>query len=367
MKRINRHAILPAAGRLLPLFCLMLALTLALLPAAQRATPASAPATVAAAAPSQTAPALSFGKKLIPLGRTTGIKLFSEGTMVVGFAPVAQSASPAEQAGLQAGDVILALNGGRITSNESLIAALAGMTERTVALRVRRGAAEREVTFDAVRDPDGGSWRIGAWVRDSIAGIGTITFVDPDSGAFGALGHGICDADTGALMPFGTGAVMASEVAAVEKGRSGRPGQLTGSFNLSADQGALLCNTEHGIFGTLTDQSLYGGREAAETAPKSAIRTGRATILSNVSGTETRAYEVEILRVYDDGGDGRDLMLRVTDPALLAATGGIVQGMSGSPIMQDGRLIGAVTHVLVNDPQRGYGISIQTMLDGFTK
>ena len=350
------------AGRLFSLLCLCCALALVLFPVAGPAEPVSAAAGAVAEGERPAAAARpAIGRKLIPLGRTTGIKLYSEGTMVVGFSDVCGADSPAEEGGLRVGDVIVSLNGAPVTSNESLIGGLAGLEAEGAAFTVLRDGARRELTVRALRDA-GDGWRIGAWIRDSIAGIGTITFVDPETGAFGALGHGVCDADTGQLMPFGSGAVMASEVAAVQKGESGSPGQLSGRFELTRDQGVLSGNTDRGLFGVLRDERLYAGQEAVETAPRSALREGRAVILSNVSGAETRRYDVEITKVCPGADDGRELMLRVIDPALLAVTGGIVQGMSGSPILQDGKLVGAVTHVLVNDPTRGYGISLETMM-----
>lgn len=314
------------------------------------------------------APALSqelprFGSKLIPLGRTTGIKMYSEGTMIVGFSKLENcGSSPAEDGGLKVGDVIVELNGEDIKSNEALVSELKALDSDQARFTVLRDGTKREVAVEAIFDGSSGGYRIGAWIRDSIAGIGTITFVDPQTGAFGALGHGICDADTGTLMPFGSGSVMSSKVESVQKGENGKPGQLTGSFELTRDQGLLYCNTNRGVFGVLNDDGLYSGMKAYELAEKSEIKTGRATILSNVSGSQTREYQIEIVRVYDKDNNGRDMMIRVTDPALLETTGGIVQGMSGSPIIQNGKLIGAVTHVLINEPQRGYGISIQNML-----
>lgn len=304
------------------------------------------------------------GDRLIPLGRTTGIKLFSQGTMVVGFAQLERTGTcPARDGGLKEGDVLLSLNGEEIGSNEDLTRLLSQMEGERAVFSLLREDQPRTETVTAVYDPSMDCYRIGAWVRDSVAGIGTVTFVDPETGAFGALGHGICDADTGRLIPFGRGSVMASSVDSVEQGKKGSPGQLCGSFDLVRDQGMLGANTEAGIFGVLSDPSLWEGAQAVETAPRSALREGGARIFCNVEGTRRQAFDVRILRVYpEDENVGRDMMVEVTDPELLRLTGGIVQGMSGSPILQDGKLVGAVTHVLMNDPTRGYGISIETML-----
>ncbi len=311
------------------------------------------------------APLPRIGDRLIPLGRTTGIKLFSPGTMVVGFAQLERTGTcPAKDGGLKMGDVLLTLNGEEIGSNEDLTRMLSRMEGEEAVFTLLRDDALRTQTVTAVYDPSLDCHRIGAWVRDSVAGIGTVTFVDPETGAFGALGHGICDADTGMRIPFGRGSLMASSVESVEQGKKGTPGQLCGSFDLVRDQGTLRENSDAGIFGVLTDKTLWAGAEAVETAPRSAIREGDATVICNVSGIERQTFDVRILRVYPEGDDvGRDMMVEITDPDLLRITGGIVQGMSGSPILQDGKLVGAVTHVLMNDPTRGYGISIEAMLD----
>ena len=303
------------------------------------------------------------GEKLIPLGRTTGIKLFSKGTMVVDFSKLDCSGNcPAREGGLHIGDVLLKLNGQDITGNESLTALLGQLKDETAQFTVLRDGEVQTVNVKAAFDPQLNRWRIGAWIRDSVAGIGTITFVDPQTGVFGALGHGICDADTGELVTFGTGSVMPSTVASVEKSKSGTPGQLCGQFDLVHDQGWLADNRQTGIYGVLTRRELFEGEAALSVADKGEVAAGAATILSNVTGDTVQEYDVRIVKVYHGDG-GRDLLLEVTDPDLLAVTGGIVQGMSGSPIIQDGKLVGAVTHVLVNDPTRGYGIFIENMLE----
>ena len=196
-----------------------------------------------------------------------------------------------------------------------------------------------------------------------MAGIGTLTFYDPESSIFGALGHGINDVDTAQLMPLQSGTIMYSAVTDVKKGLSGAPGELHGTFDVARDMGHLYANTHSGIFGTLTDESVLGQQQPVEIAERSEVKTGPATILSNIAGEDVKEYQVEILHVYSAvEGETRNLMLKVTDPELLAQTGGIVQGMSGSPILQSGKLVGAVTHVLVNDPTRGYGILAENML-----
>ena len=366
MKRFFRSSNVKAASRALYAFCVAWAFLLVVSPMQQPVLPANGAATELTAQQQAAADLcqIDTGRRLIPLGRTTGIKLYSKGTMLVGFSDLdCCGYSPAQQAGLREGDIILALNGCEIGSNEALAAALKAAESPSMTLTVLRDDVTREMRVRAVYDEALGYYRIGAWIRDSIAGIGTITFVDPDTGAFGALGHGICDTDTGDLVVLDSGSVMESIVTDVIPGKSGTPGQLTGQFNLKEDQGILVKNTDAGIFGKLDNAGLYANQAALPLAEADEIKTGDAYILSNVDGITTERYAIRIVKVFRDKDNRRDMLIEVTDSKLLQATGGIVQGMSGSPIVQNGKLVGAVTHVLVNDPTRGYGIFIENMLE----
>ena len=268
--------------------------------------------------------------KLIPLGRTTGIKLFSEGAMIVGFAPLDEAGgkSPAEAAGLALGDIVVEVNGQPVSSNETMAQAVSQCGSGQATVLAKRDGKEMTFQVQPVKEEASGQYRIGAWVRDSLAGIGTITYVDPENGAFGALGHGVCDQDTGELMPIGGGSLMESQVVGVKKGQSGEPGELTGEYDLTHAQGVLYQNADSGIYGKLTDESVYQEGRAVEIATKDQIKTGKAQIIANVEGGETQAYDIEIVKIYDDGDDSnRDMMIRVTDKELLEKTGGIVQGM----------------------------------------
>ena len=297
---------------------------------------------------------------LVPVGHTVGVKLFADGVLVVGLS---DGDTPAKESGLKEGDIMLTFNGTDIDSTEHLQRLLAENGEARVTMGVRRGA--KTLTLPVTPEETGdGTYRLGAWIRDSMAGIGTMTFYDPQSGVFGALGHGVTDVDTGKLMPLESGSIMDATVKAVKRGESGSPGELRGDFDLTRDSGSLYANTDCGLFGMLESETNAVTTQAAvPIAAKDEVRTGQATILANCGGDEVREYEVEIERVYAGASPTRNLLVRVTDPDLLAKTGGIVQGMSGSPILQNGKLIGAVTHVLVNDSSRGYGIFIENMLD----
>lgn len=288
-------------------------------------------------------------RTLIPLGQAVGIKLFANGALVVSL----------EGSGaLKVGDLLLKVNDTRVQSTEQLQAWLQANGSLPVSMQVQRGQRLLTVT-DTPQCGGDGVYRLGAWIRDSMAGIGTLTYYDPQTASYGALGHGITDVDTAQLMSLHSGSIMETTVKAVKKGQQGDPGELRGDFTVQRDVGTLTANTSGGIFGKVEDTGFIGTAQALPVARSGEIKCGPATILSTVSGNQVQEYQVDILRLYSGS---RDLLLEVTDPALLSTTGGIVQGMSGSPIIQDGKLIGAVTHVLVNNPARGYGIFIEHML-----
>ena len=298
-------------------------------------------------------------RMLVPVGHTVGIKLFARGVLVV---KLTDGGTPAKSCGLQTGDVIVRCGGVSVTSTEQFQSLLQENGGDVTDLQIRRDGENMTLSVSP-RQNDQGQYAIGAWIRDSMAGIGTMTYYDPATGAFGALGHGITDVDTAQLMPFSSGSILPSTVKAVKKGASGAAGELRGDFDLTCDLGTLSANTAAGVFGTVENDELAGQlTRALPVAAASEVRTGPATILSNVEGDNVEEYDVEILQVVAGASDGRDLVLSVTDPDLIAATGGIVQGMSGSPILQDGKFVGAVTHVLLSDPTKGYGILMETML-----
>ena len=293
-------------------------------------------------------------RMLVPVGHTVGIKLFSKGVVVV---KLSDGGTPAKACGLRTGDVIVQCGGSAVTSAEqfqSLLQTCGG----AVKLEVRRNGDSMTLSVEPERN-DRGVYCIGAWIRDSMAGIGTMTYYDPATSTFGALGHGITDVDTAQLMPVPNGSILPSTVKAVKKGEAGSAGELRGDFDLTSDLGGLYANTSSGVFGTL--EAAYAPAQA-QAVPTGQPAAGPAVIRSNVQGDEVREYDIEILKTVPGANDGRDMVISVTDPALVETTGGIVQGMSGSPILQDGKLVGAVTHVLLNDPTKGYGISIENML-----
>lgn len=298
-------------------------------------------------------------KTVIPLGKAVGIKLFADGVLVVGLTE--NSDCPARQCGLREGDIITAVSGRHISSTEQVQALLQTSGGEPLALTVHRGQRTLSMTACPVQNSSG-TWQLGAWIRDSMAGIGTLTYYDPQTASYGALGHGITDMDTAQLMSLSSGSIMETTVKAVKKGLKGEPGELRGDFTVQRDVGTLTANTNGGIFGKVADAGFIDETQAIPVAAAWEVKCGPATILATVNGSDTREYQVEILRLYGSDHDTRNLMLKVTDPQLLAATGGIVQGMSGSPILQNGKFVGAVTHVLIDDPARGYGIFMENML-----
>lgn len=301
---------------------------------------------------------------LYPGGMAFGVKLFTRGVLVVGISGVTGfgfTVSPATEAGIQKGDVLLSVNGAEIDSAEALKAAIEAAGANAVEIRLRRGEETISTTLYPALSAEDNKYRAGLWVRDSTAGIGTITYIDAESGAFAGLGHGICDSDTGALMPLGRGVVVNVDITGVKKGTAGIPGELKGSFD-NVQRGTIESNTETGVYGTLDSPP----QEAGEPMPvglKDELKLGKAYIYTTLDGNTPARYEIEIEKIYKNSGKTKNFLIRVTDSALLEQAGGIVQGMSGSPIMQNGKLIGAVTHVLVNDPTRGYGIFIENMLE----
>lgn len=290
---------------------------------------------------------------LVPVGQVIGLQLYNDTVTVAAYDDVLGGAAKA--AGLKIGDRIVKINDMSIASAEDVRSAL-DSGEGILNLTVSRGGKQRAVTLTPTQTKDGP--RMGVFLRQGIAGIGTVTWYDPDTGAFGALGHGVCDS-TG-LLNMTRGSAYEASVTEVKKGKSGDPGQLKGTARSLEPIAPLLRNTAQGVFG-VTTRGWRG--EALPVAEYSQIHTGTASIRAQTCG-QVQEYSVEILKIYPQTrSDCRNFLLKVTDPELLSTTGGIVQGMSGSPILQDGHLIGAVTHVLVNDPTAGYGIYIQNMLD----
>lgn len=301
---------------------------------------------------------------LIPGGMAFGVKFFTEGAVVLGTTGVETASgvvSPAKDAGLRSGDVIVRAGGTEFKSASELIDLIAGCGGKPIVIAYVRDGEEQTATVTPVRDIESGEFRLGAFVRDSTAGIGTVTYIDPETLDFGGLGHGIYESETGLLLPLSRGAVVDVEITGVIKSVRNNPGQLQGAFDTVAI-GELWENSHQGVFGrfSVLPKKLP---EAIPVGARNELTKGKAFIYTTLSGHETQRYEIEIEEIYENSGDMKNFLIRVTDERLLEKTGGIVQGMSGSPIIQNGKLVGAVTHVLVNDVVHGYGIYIENMLE----
>ena len=297
-------------------------------------------------------------RTLIPGGQAVGVALKTRGVLVVSDA--------AKGRALRAGDVILSADGKNVEGTKALSEQVGTAQTDTVRLEVLRGGQTITVDAQAEPDPSDGRRKLGVWVRDSTAGVGTLTYIDPANQAYGALGHAIVDADTGRLLAAREGAILHASIVGVTKGQSGKAGELKGNFLKAGEQiGSLMENCEYGIYGVLDDMPenlLYP--QGLRAGARSAVHTGTASIIATVDADGPQEYGVEIVRCFAQSEPSqKGMILRVTDERLLEKTGGIVQGMSGSPILQDGRIIGAVTHVYLSDATQGYGMYIEWMLE----
>ena len=298
---------------------------------------------------------------LMPSGEAFGLKMLTDGVYVTQYGSVdgiTSVRSPAREAGILIGDIIISANGKKVSSSDQLTEAVQLSPERTILTVIRDG---RELTFILTPERSGndGMYKLGIWTRDSCAGIGTVTYYDKENMTYGGLGHSVCDADTGLILPLSTGETVPVCINEVIRGINGAPGELCGTFMSATATGSIEMNTDCGIFG-------YTNRVPdSETVPmafKQEIEIGEATILTTLDGMTPKSYDIVIEKVnYNSDSAVKNMVIRVTDPKLLSKAGGIVQGMSGSPIIQNGKLVGAVTHVFVNDISRGYAIFAENM------
>ena len=300
---------------------------------------------------------------LYPGGMPFGVKFYTEGVTVVGFCDVETEkgiVNPAALAGLKQKDVILKVNGQVLSGASQLTELIENSGGNKLVLHCRRGTNELDVTLTPIYCPAEARYKTGIWVRDSGAGIGTVTFIIPETGAFAGLGHGICDADTGELVRMKRGSVSDVTISSVVRGAAGAPGELKGYFN-AGKVGSLLGNSACGVWGMFSEVPEVSC-EPMPIGLCDEIEEGDAYIMCTLDSNKMGQYDVKISNINHDATGSKCFTVTVTDPDLLAVSGGIVQGMSGSPIIQNGKLVGAVTHVLINDPTTGYGIFIQNML-----
>ena len=293
-----------------------------------------------------------------------GIKMYTKGVLVVKTEDIETPdgvINPSSQADIRSGDVILSINGEEISSNDDIQDIIENSGGNTLTVELQRDDVSLTTELIPVISLDSQEYRAGIWVRDSIAGIGTLTYYDAETGIFGGLGHGICDVDTDVLMPFQSGEILKASISSIRKSTGGVPGSLCGSFTGSGAIGTILCNTESGIYGTMEESPADD--TLTPVANRYEIQTGSAQILTTIDGEIPQYYDIEIEFIdYSESGETKNMVICITDERLIEETGGIVQGMSGSPIVQNGKFVGAVTHVFVNDTLRGYAIFAENML-----
>lgn len=308
------------------------------------------------------------GKYVIPGGQTIGVELNTEGVLVVGLADIISednmSVSPAKLAGIQLGDKILEIDSQKLGAYD-----IVDYTEdkgvKQYNFKVERAGKIYNFTITPVQRYDSDEIKFGFWARDNIAGIGTVTFVDPQTGNYSAIGHGISDSETGNLIDIESGTISKANITSIKLGKRGEPGEIIGYILKDEDSlGTVYDNTNFGIYGEINKKSMgYFSKDLIEVGKKEEIKLGPANIISCVNN-ETKIYDIEIIKLFYQNKPGeKSFVIKITDDELLQLTNGIIQGMSGSPIIQNNKIVGAVTHVFMNDPSKGYGIYVEWILD----
>lgn len=288
---------------------------------------------------------------VIPMGEAVGVKIYTDGLLVVGMS----ENSSAKDCGIKVNDRIEYVNGDELLSSEQLSEAVNG-SGSSVTLSVNRNGEKQDIAVTPEKDSDG-AYKLGLWVRDSTAGIGTVTYYNPRNNTFAALGHGINDVDTGDILTVKSGNILPCKILSVTKSKNGSPGELNGSFD-GGPIGEISLNAENGIYGKC---GIEAERDPIPVAKTGEVKEGGAYILADVDGKGVKQYDIEIEKVFKNSKSQKNMIITITDEKLLSLTGGIVQGMSGAPIIQDGKLAGALTHVFVNDSDKGYGTFAENM------
>ena len=300
--------------------------------------------------------------KVIPLGNAIGLKLYTEGVLIVGMSEI-EGKRPYENSGIKEGDRIVSIDNKKIETTEDLIETVNASKGKEVSIKYVRETLE-EVTNITPVQTNKNEYKLGLWVRDAAAGVGTASFYIPSTGMFASLGHGITDIDTGDLITISNGELVSTNIISIQKGEKGKPGEIKGSIEGSSKIGEVYKNTSFGIFGKVSNKnSLKITESEMEILNRDEIKKGKAQIICELENNKKEYYDIEIQKIYTaNNKDNKSMLIKITDERLLEKTGGIIQGMSGSPIIQDGKFVGAVTHVLVNDPTTGYGVFTDMML-----
>ncbi|KAF5049035.1 SpoIVB peptidase [bioreactor metagenome] len=309
------------------------------------------------------------GKYVIPGGQTIGVELKTEGVLVVGLADIVNtenlSTSPAKLAGVQLGDKILEIDSLRIGNTDDILNYTAIEGVKNYDFKIERAGKLMNVDVTPVQIYNSDEIKFGFWARDDIAGIGTVTFIDPDTGKFSAIGHGISDSDTGTLIDIETGTISKANITSIKLGKKGEPGEIIGYIlKNETSLGTVENNTDFGIYGKINEKSMgYFSKDLIEVGKKEELKLGPAKIYSCVNN-EIQVYDIEITKIfYQNKPDEKSFVIKIVDQDLLELTNGIIQGMSGCPIIQNNKIVGAVTHVFMNDPTKGYGIYIEWIFD----
>lgn len=307
--------------------------------------------------------------KVIPAGNAIGVKLYTNGVLIIGKSTIEGEDNnlykPYENTGIQEGDMIVEINNKEVLSTEDLINIVNSSNGNELSVKYRRGQTINTTSIKPVKTASN-DYKIGLWVRDGTAGVGTLTFYDPESKGFAALGHGITDVDTEKLIEISSGDLLLSKIMSIKKGEAGNPGEIRGSIVNQEEVGKIYTNTSYGIYGKISNAvalNLSNANEM-EVASRNEIKTGKAQIMCSLENGQVEKYDIEIQKIFTNNvKDNKSMIIKITDEKLLNLTGGIIQGMSGSPIIQNGKFIGAVTHVLVNDPTRGYAVFADIMIN----
>ena len=306
--------------------------------------------------------------KVIPVGNIAGVKLYTSGVLVVGMSEIEgddnKKYKPYENTGIEEGDTIIKVNDTHINSTDDLIETVNLSKGKDVKVKYIHEEETKECSMTPVKTSNS-DYKLGLWVRDSAAGVGTVTFYEPSSKTFGALGHGITDIDTNELINIASGEFITTRILDITKGESGNPGKIQGTVENQTNIGTISKNSRFGIYGKVDNLSSLDidVSKEMEVALRKEIQTGKATILCSLDNQKPQEYEIEIEKIFKENNyDNKSMLIKITDERLLEKTGGIIQGMSGSPIIQNGKFVGAVTHVLVNNPQEGYAVFGDIML-----
>ena len=300
---------------------------------------------------------------VVPVGSAIGMKLYTDGVLVVGMSEI-EGKRPYENSGIQEGDRIIQIDQNEIDSTEDLIDVVNNSKGNSVSIQYVHNEETITTSITPVKNQDN-EYKLGLWVRDAAAGVGTLTFYEPNSKMFASLGHGILDVDTSSLIKIENGELVTTNILSITKGKKGEPGEIRGTIETGTDIGDISKNTSFGVFGILNKPSYISvsQEDEMEVALRNEIKTGKAEIICELENGKREHYEIEIQKVFvNNNQDNKSMLIKVTDKNLLNKTGGIIQGMSGAPIIQNGKFIGAVTHVLVNDPSLGYGVFADMML-----